>query len=1021
MEDIIDIIVTETTNLIEITSQPTDEVIDVNIIDNREDITLNVTPSVVEININQLTGNFGILWGEIEGTLSNQTDLQNALNLKADLVDGKVPSSQLPSYVDDIVEVATYSALPAIGETGKIYVVLDTNLIYRWSGSAYIEIKDSSAVWGAITGTLSNQTDLQTALNAKANDSEVVKLAGVQTITGIKVYNAIQRFNFGISVESVGGANQGIFGNDNGFNLGVNAYTHSLLFPNSGGYNFTFPATSGTIALTSDLHNAVTLGTANGLSLSTQILSLGLASSSANGALSSTDWTTFNSKQAALSGTGFVKISGTTISYDNSTYLTTSSAASTYLALSGGTLTGAVTGTRLVLVQNSADIALSIVQTGVGRGLSVLGTSYFSSDISFGSLSNGILKANTLGGLVLATAGTDYQAPLSGTGFVKSTGGTISYDTSTYALDSAVVKLTGDQNIDGNKEFILPTTFRLGIGLKNPDGIYNYISSINSGWKINTNNKEHQLLFSTSTAYTYTFPSATGTIALTSNLSSYLPLAGGTLTGALNGTSALFSGAVRANNPSEGATGEGLIAGQSFKIDGTGTSQKAVMYMVSNVLSDTYASGLTAQFANFAGDKAFGFNLNTSGGFELYVKNTSFNKALTIANNNAVTLTGALSGTSATFSGQVNAASKFTWGSSTTGTTGQIATDGTNNYFDYIGSLIFRGAAASNTLVTFTNTGGATFSSSVTASTGLTVGSLGSGSDAVITLATNASGSPRSIYYKASNATINFTQTGGADLMTLTNGGNLGIGTTSPGASLHIVGNSAQAAIISTAHASVFYTTYRYNTSVDVGYIGNGSGVASGGSASDFGIQALGNFVVTAGGSTERMRITSGGELFVGATTQPGAGNATTGACFGPSGYIIGQRNAAAVGYFGRGTDNGQLLVFYRGTTEVGSISVTTVLTTYNTTSDYRLKEDLKPINGLDIVNRIKVYDYKWKSEDSRMNGVLAHELAEVLPYAVTGIKDGEQMQSVDYSKIVPVMVQAIKELKAELDTLKNK
>ena len=60
MEDIIDIIVTETTNLIEITSQPTDEVIDVNIIDNREDITLNVTPSVVEININSLTGNFGV-------------------------------------------------------------------------------------------------------------------------------------------------------------------------------------------------------------------------------------------------------------------------------------------------------------------------------------------------------------------------------------------------------------------------------------------------------------------------------------------------------------------------------------------------------------------------------------------------------------------------------------------------------------------------------------------------------------------------------------------------------------------------------------------------------------------------------------------------------------------------------------------------------------------------------------------------------------------------------------------------
>jgi hypothetical protein len=72
----------------------------------------------------------------------------------------------------------------------------------------------------------------------------------------------------------------------------------------------------------------------------TGVFSIPAATSSQNGYLTSTDWTTFNSKQAALSGTGFVKISGTTISYDNSTYLTTSDAASTYLALAGGTMTG---------------------------------------------------------------------------------------------------------------------------------------------------------------------------------------------------------------------------------------------------------------------------------------------------------------------------------------------------------------------------------------------------------------------------------------------------------------------------------------------------------------------------------------------------------------------------------------------------------------------------------------------------------------------------------------------------------
>lgn len=70
----------------------------------------------------------------------------------ATLVDGKVPSSQLPSYVDDVLEYATASAFPVAGEAGKIYVALDTNLTYRWSGSAYVEISQSLAL-GETSGT----------------------------------------------------------------------------------------------------------------------------------------------------------------------------------------------------------------------------------------------------------------------------------------------------------------------------------------------------------------------------------------------------------------------------------------------------------------------------------------------------------------------------------------------------------------------------------------------------------------------------------------------------------------------------------------------------------------------------------------------------------------------------------------------------------------------------------------------------------------------------------------------------
>lgn len=59
---------------------------------------------------------------------------------------GKIPTSQLPSYVDDVIESETYEDLPEEGESGKIYMTKDTNLVYRWSGSAYIEISASLAL-----------------------------------------------------------------------------------------------------------------------------------------------------------------------------------------------------------------------------------------------------------------------------------------------------------------------------------------------------------------------------------------------------------------------------------------------------------------------------------------------------------------------------------------------------------------------------------------------------------------------------------------------------------------------------------------------------------------------------------------------------------------------------------------------------------------------------------------------------------------------------------------------------------
>jgi len=92
--------------------------------------------------------------------------------------DSKIDAAYLPSYVSDVLEYANLAAFPATGASDKIYIALDTNKVYRWSGSVYIEVAANSGVWGAITGTLSNQTDLQAVLDSKKDTIQVQFLAG---------------------------------------------------------------------------------------------------------------------------------------------------------------------------------------------------------------------------------------------------------------------------------------------------------------------------------------------------------------------------------------------------------------------------------------------------------------------------------------------------------------------------------------------------------------------------------------------------------------------------------------------------------------------------------------------------------------------------------------------------------------------------------------------------------------------------------------------------------------------------
>jgi hypothetical protein len=104
----------------------------------------------------------------------------------------------------------------------------------------------------------------------------------------------------------------------------------------------------------------------------------------------------------------------------------------------------------------------------------------------------------------------------------------------------------------------------------------------------------------------------------------------------------------------------------------------------------------------------------------------------------------------------------------------------------------------------------------------------------------------------------------------------------------------------------------------------------------------------------------------------------------------------------------------------VGNITTNSSNTTYSTSSDYRLKYDYKDLQALDLINNLKIYQYKWKVDNAIGYGVMAHELQEYVPYAVTGQKDGEEMQAVDYSKIVPVLIKAIQEQQKQIEELKQ-
>jgi len=164
-------------------------------------------------------------------------------------------------------------------------------------------------------------------------------------------------------------------------------------------------------------------------------------------------------------------------------------------------------------------------------------------------------------------------------------------------------------------------------------------------------------------------------------------------------------------------------------------------------------------------------------------------------------------------------------------------------------------------------------------------------------------------------------------------------------------------------------------------------------------------------GGNERARIDSNGRFLIG-----------TSSLINNDGAML-QSNGGTNLAFGFNVNyDGTLGRFYRSSSIVGSISVTTSSTNYATSSDRRLKSNIQDAaSASSKIDAIQVRQFDWNADDSHQDyGLIAQELQPIEPLAVTGDADSDEMMGVDYSKLVPMLIKEIQELRSRVAALEE-
>jgi len=267
-----------------------------------------------------------------------------------------------------------------------------------------------------------------------------------------------------------------------------------------------------------------------------------------------------------------------------------------------------------------------------------------------------------------------------------------------------------------------------------------------------------------------------------------------------------------------------------------------------------------------------------------------------------------------------------------------------------------------------------------------------------LTSTTNGGTQHWKIWGGAASSTMAFS-TGATERMRIDASGRVGIGTSSPTAKFHVYGGNS-------------------GSGVDVATFRSASGAfnikCSDLSAANptWTLRTFSGEPLAFGqGTDERMRIDASGNLLVGTTVADGI----KGLSIKPSTYATSLIfNAAATSNF--------LMYFRYYGTNVGTISTTNTATTYSTSSDQRLKDNIADADDAGSkIDSIQVRKYDWKADGSHQDyGMVAQELQAVAPEAVSGDADSEEMMGVDYSKLVPMLIKEIQSLRnrvAQLET----